>query len=54
MQEYQVEITETLSRIVTVEAEDEADACSIVEANYSDESTVLDFSDFQDVEFEVV
>lgn len=50
MNEYKVEIKETLSRIVTVEAEDEADACDRV----SNQGIVLDASDFIDVEFEVI
>lgn len=38
---------------MTTLAEDEFDAVNIVKARYSDEGTVLDASDFQDVEFEV-
>lgn len=52
--QYQVEIKETLSRIVTVEAESADDAVEITEMQYTDQGTVLDASDFQDVEFEVV
>lgn len=54
MKEYKVEIKETLSRIVTTLAEDEFDAVNIVEARYTDEGTVLDASDFQDVEFKII
>ena len=54
MDEYQVEIKETLSRIVTVVANSDLDAIDIVETQYSDCSIVLDAEDFQDVEFEVV
>jgi hypothetical protein len=54
MDEYKVEIKETLSRIVTIEALNEDDAIEAVEAQYCDESVVLDAEDFQDVEFEVI
>lgn len=54
MQEYQVEIKETLSRIVIVEAEDGHEAWELVHGRYQEQSIVLDASDFQDVEFEVV
>ena len=53
MDEYKVEIIETLSRIVTVIAASELDAVDIVETQYADQGTVLDASDFQDVKFEV-
>ena len=54
MNEYKVEIKETLSRIVMVMANSELDAVDVVETQYADERTVLDAEDFQDVEFEVV
>ena len=55
IQKYKIEIKETLSRIVTVEAESGCDACGIVETRYyTDCDIVLDASDFQDVEFEIV
>lgn len=55
MQEYKVEIKETLSRIVTISAENDDDAVDIVETRYyTDCDIVLDASDFQDVEFEIV
>lgn len=54
MKEYQVEIRETLSRIVTVEAEVGAEAYDIVKQRYRDQGIVLDAEDFQNVEFEVI
>ena len=51
MQEYKVEIKETLSRIVTVEAENENDAIDRV----ASQGICLDANDdFQDVKFEMV
>ena len=54
MDEYKVEIKETLSRTILVVANSELDAVDIVETQYADQDIVLDASDFQDVEFEVV
>lgn len=54
MQEYQVEIKETLSRIVTVVADSNDEAIANAQDDYNNESVVLDASDFQDVEFGVV
>ena len=54
MQEYKIEIKETLSRIVTVVADNADNARDIVHDQYCDQGTVLDAGDFQDVEFEVV
>ena len=51
--EMKIRIKETLSRVVDVDAETEADAISIVEHQYADEKIVLDADDFDDVEFEV-
>jgi hypothetical protein len=50
---YQVKITEYLSRIVEVEADDEVDARLLVEEMYCGEEIVLDSNDFDDVEFEI-
>lgn len=54
MQEYKVEIKETLSRIVTVVAENADDARDKINDQYTNQGVVLDASDFQDVEFEVI
>ena len=53
MDEYKVEIKETLSRIVTVVADNADEAISLVDQMYGGQGIVLDASDFQDVEFEV-
>jgi hypothetical protein len=50
---YQVKITEYLSRIVEVEADDEVDARLLAEELYCEEIVVLDYDDFDDVEFEI-
>lgn len=49
-----IRIKETLSRVVDVDAETEADAISIVEHQYANEKIVLDASDFDDVEINAV
>lgn len=54
MNKYQVRITETLERIVEVNAKDWADARKIVRQKYYDEEIVLDSDDYQDVEIEVI
>ena len=54
MKEYQVEVVETLIRIVTVEAMSEEDAIKFVRYDYSNAELVLDSDDFFDVEFEIV
>lgn len=53
MKEYQVEVVETLVRIVTVEATSEEDAIKFVRYDYSNAELVLDSDDFFDVEFEI-
>lgn len=54
MSRYEVRITEILSRIVTVDAEDEIDAQVKVDEMYSNEQIVLDWSDVENVTIEVV
>jgi len=51
MRKFDVEIIETLSRIITVEAEDELEARLLVDEMYRGEEIVLDADDFQFVEF---
>ena len=51
MAKYKVRITEYLSKIVEVEASDEEMAMRIVKDRYFDEEIVLDYGDFDDVEF---
>jgi hypothetical protein len=50
---YQVKITEYLSKIIEVEADDEVDARLLAEELYCEEIVVLDYNDFDDVEFEI-
>lgn len=50
---YMVEITETLSRVVVIDADDGDDAVDIVERAYSNEDIVLDAEDFKDVEISI-
>ena len=54
MSEYKVEIHETSSHIVTVNAENEDVAIDEVREAYEAGEYVLDYNDFQDVEFEVI
>lgn len=51
--EYQVEVVETLIRIVTVEATSEEQALEFVRYDYNNAELVLDSDDFFDVEFEI-
>jgi hypothetical protein len=54
MKEYQVEVCETLIRIVTVEATSEEDAIKFVKYDYNNAELVLDSDDFFDVDFNLV
>jgi hypothetical protein len=54
MKEYNVEVCETLIRIVTVEAMSEEDAIKFVRYDYNNAELALDSDDFFDVEFEIV
>jgi hypothetical protein len=54
MKEYNVEVCETLIRIVTVEALSEEDAIKFVKYDYNNAELVLDSDDFFDVDFEIV
>jgi len=51
---YKVQVTETLQRIVEVEATDEDAAVDAVNNQYRDEEIILDSDDANDVEIEVV
>ena len=53
MKEYNVMITETLSRIITVEASSEREAEEKVKEMYNDEEIVLDWNDLDDTDIEV-
>ena len=51
---YEVEITETLQRIVEIEADDEDSAYRKAKQMYRDESIVLDDSDYVDTKIDVL
>ena len=54
MKTYAVEITETLQRIVYVDAKSAEEAKDEVEEQYYNAKIVLDSSDYQDTKIEVV
>jgi hypothetical protein len=54
MKEFQVEVCETLIRIVTVEAQSEEQALEFVRYDYNNAELVLDSDDFFDVDFNLV
>lgn len=54
MSEHRIRITETSSRIVTIDAGSEHDAIEAVQQQYADEKIVLGEADYDDVNFEVV
>ena len=51
---YKVEITETLQRILEVEAKEEAEAYQIVKDMYRNEEIVLSADDYIDIKIEVL
>ena len=51
--EFEVIIDEKLSRIVTIKAKSEEEACQKVKELYQNEEIVLDDNDFLNVEFTV-
>ena len=53
MKEYDVVITETLQKTVTVEATSATQAKEIVERNWNDSEYILDADDFKGVQFYV-
>ena len=53
MRKYNVQITEYLQRIITVEAESEEDAIAMVESEYDLAHIVLDYSDFAGKDIEI-
>jgi hypothetical protein len=54
MKEFEVRVIETASRIVTVTASNADMAERIVRSMYHDEDIVLDYSDYDYVEFETI
>ncbi|WP_372474413.1 DpnD/PcfM family protein [Capnocytophaga sp. ARDL2] len=53
MKTYKIEVKETLSRIVSIEAKDEQEAVQKIEKLYKKEKIVLDSDDFVSKEIEV-
>lgn len=53
MKKYKVEITETLKRIVEVEAINKLHAMAKAKDDYDNEKIVLTADDFEEVKFEV-
>lgn len=53
MKEYAIEVIETLSRVVHVDAESEAEALVTVSDMYYNEDIVLDASDHVDTDFNI-
>lgn len=51
---YQVEITETLQKVVSIEAEDECSAVSAVKQLYRTEDIVLDSSDYIGTDIDIL
>lgn len=51
MQEFQVEITETLTRVQTLKANDELAALKLAKQMYADEAIVLTADDYLETEF---
>ena len=54
MKTYRVVVTETLQRIVYIDAKSAEEAKDEVEQRYHNEEIVLDWGDYQDTKIEVV
>lgn len=50
---YKVEILETLSKVIEVDAESEDEAISKIRKDYKDEKVVLDAEDYLGTEFSI-
>ena len=50
---YKIEIKETLSRIIDIEADNESEAIMKVKSKYITQDIVLDSSDYVDTEFNI-
>lgn len=53
MKKFEIEIIETLRKVIEVDAETEADALDIVNERYSNADIILDADDFIGVDIEV-
>lgn len=51
MKIYKIEITETLQKIIEIEADNEEDALHKVMRMYKNEEVILDYDNFVDVSF---
>ncbi len=51
MEIFEIRVKEILSRIVEIEAENEEHALDLVKKKYYGENIVLDYSDFENVDF---
>lgn len=54
MKEFEVEITETLQKTVTIRAKSRAEAEALAEKRWKNEELVLDADNFVDVDFSVL
>ena len=54
MKTYRVVVTETLQRIVYIDAKSAEEAKNVAEERYRSEEIVLNWSDYQDTKIEVV
>lgn len=49
--EYQIEIEETLQRVINIRANSVEDAIKIAEERYKNEEIILDYNDLKDTKF---
>ena len=54
MKEYKIKISETLSKIVNVMAETDEEAIDKVKGMYNNETILLDYDDYENVDFEII
>ncbi len=53
MKKYKIEVTETLQRVVDIEANDYDEALTKIREQYRQEKIVLDWEDFVDVKIDI-
>jgi hypothetical protein len=53
METFQIEIKETLSTVINVNANSETEAISKIEALYTNEKIILDYDDHQSTDFDL-
>jgi hypothetical protein len=54
MQKFSVEVVETSTRVIDINAISEDEAVKLVEELYRAGTVILDSNDFQDVEFNII